>query len=158
MTQRMVEKMSKEQQYLVNQSMTMMDSFYDKEMDLLRSFEEEDSSQHSTRASAHYALGLLIRNEPGDVERAIQVFHKVFDVQYDAPDEIYHGTFATRPTDVHPPAGHYAWKSFAPGTAYFLERTFEKVSAQFIHKLQENGSLLTEAADPKQLKHLFIRQ
>ncbi|CAM4496286.1 hypothetical protein [Paenibacillus xylanexedens] len=155
MTQRMVEKMSKEQQYLVNQSMLMMDSFYDKEMDLLRSFEEEDSSQHSTRASAHYALGLLIRNESGDVERAIRVFHKVLDVQYDAPDEIYHGTFATRPNELHPPAGHYAWKSFAPGTAYFLERTFEKVSAQFIHKLQEEGSLLTEVADPKQLKHLF---
>ncbi|PQP81153.1 hypothetical protein C0Q44_22255 [Paenibacillus sp. PCH8] len=154
MTQRMVEKMSKEQQYLVNESMLMMDSFYDKERDLIRSF-EEDSSQHSTRASAHYALGLLIRNEPGDVERAIRVFHKVLDYQYDAPDEIYHGTFATRPNDVHPPAGHYAWKSFAPGTAYFLERTFEKVSAQFIHKLQEDGSLLTEAADPKRMKQFF---
>lgn len=154
MTERMVEKMSKEQQFLVNQSMLMMDNFYDKELDLMRSF-EENSSQHSTRSSAHYALGLLVRNETGDVERAVRVLHKVLDMQYDAPDEIYHGTFRTRPDAIHPPVGHYAWKSFAPGTAYFLERTFEKVSAQFIHHLQDADSILTDQADAKRMKQLF---
>lgn len=154
MTQPMVKKMSKEQQHLVNQSMFMMDRFYDDEFALLRSF-EDDASEHGTRGSAHYALGLLIRQEPGDVERAVRVLHKVLDYQYDAPEEIYHGTFATQTNEEHPPAGHYAWKSFAPGTAYFLERTFEKVSAQFIHNLQQENDLMKEGADAKQLKELF---
>ncbi|WP_366296279.1 hypothetical protein [Paenibacillus sp. AN1007] len=154
MTQPMVKKMSEEQQHLVMQSMDMMDRFYDEEFGLLRSSGEE-SSAHGTRGSAHYALGLLIRQKSGDVERAVRVLHKVLDYQYDAPEEIYHGTFATQSTDEHPPAGHYAWKSFAPGTAYFLERTFEKVSEAFIHKLQEENNLLKEEADVKQLRQLF---
>lgn len=154
MTQPMVKKMSKEQQYLVNQSMVMMDRLYDEEFGLLRGAEEQ-SSEHETRGSAHYALGLLIRQEPGDVERAALVLDKVLEYQYDAPDEIYHGTFMTQSNDVHPPAGHYAWKSFAPGTAYFLERTFEKVSAQFIHNLQQEKDVLKEGAEGKRLKRLF---
>ncbi|MGQ8875135.1 hypothetical protein [Paenibacillus sp. TSA_86.1] len=154
MTQPMVKMMSNQQQHLVRQSMAMMDRFYDDEVALLRSF-EDDSSQYGTRGSAHYALGLLIRQESGDVGKAIRVLHKVLDYQYDAPEEIYHGTFATQTNDEHPPIGHYAWKSFAPGTAYFLERTFEKVSAQFIHNLQQENDLLKEGADIKQLRELF---
>ncbi|PZT53345.1 hypothetical protein [Paenibacillus silvae] len=154
MTQPMVMQMSNEQQYLVHQSMVMMDRLYDEELGLLRSA-EENAAEHETRGSAHYALGLLIRQEPGDVERAARVLDKVLNYQYDAPEEIYHGTFMTQSNDVHPPAGHYAWKSFAPGTAYFLERTFEKVSAQFIHNLQQEHDVLKEGADAKRLKQLF---
>lgn len=154
MAERTIERMSKEQQYLVKQSMAMMDRFYDEQAGLLRSF-EENSAQYSTRASAHYALGLLIRNETADLDRAIRLLHNVLDMQFDAPEEIYHGTFRTRPDAADPPKGNYQWKSFAPGTAHFLEQTFDRISAKLAHDLQAEGVIHADAADAKRLKQLF---
>ncbi|QSF46308.1 hypothetical protein JRJ22_06845 [Paenibacillus tianjinensis] len=125
MTQAMIDKLTDRQQYLVMQSMTLMDSLYDGAMGLL--IDEERSDRHNTRSSAHYALGLLIRSGPGDVERACSLLNRVMDLQFDCPEEIYHGTFRVSPQAALPPAGNYDWKKFAPGFAFFLSETTEKV-------------------------------
>ncbi|MCG7376606.1 hypothetical protein MH215_06335 [Paenibacillus sp. ACRSA] len=153
MTEQVLEHMTKAQQHLVNQSMAYMDGLYVDDARLIQSY--ENTEELDTRGSAHYALGLLLRNGEGDAHRAEQVIQKVLAMQYEAPDEIYHGTFRTRPDVSDPPRGNYNWKEFAPGTAYFLERTFEKVSAKFIDALWNEESILNESTERKQVKKMF---
>lgn len=125
MTQAMINRLTEKQRHLVDQAMALMDSFYDAEMELL--IDEEQSDRHNTRSSAHYALGLLIRSGEGDQERAAGLLNKVMDLQFNVPDEIYHGTFRVSPQAALPPAGNYNWKEFAPGFAYFLSETTDKI-------------------------------
>ena len=125
MTQAMIDKLAERQRYLVIQSMALMDPLYDEAMGLL--IDEEQPDRHNTRSSAHYALGLLIRSGEGDAERAIRLLDRVMDLQFNCPDEIYHGTFRVSPQAALPPAGNYDWKKFAPGFAYFLSETTDKI-------------------------------
>ncbi len=100
-------------------------------------------------------MGLLLRNEVGDLEKACALLGKVMDMQFDCPDEIYHGTFKEAPQAAHPPIGNLPWKSFAPGFAYFLEDTFEKITAQYIHNASSESSQPLNAAQRKEVKRNF---
>ncbi|XEC94113.1 hypothetical protein AB6A23_22690 [Paenibacillus tarimensis] len=145
MTISMMDRMTEEQQFLINQAMEHMDAYYDESMSMLRNCEDGDLERHSTRGSAHYAVGLLIRRQSGDLERACKVLAKVMDMQFDCPEEIYHGTFRTSPQAENPPAGNYPWKSFAPGFAYFLSDTVGKITAQFMQQLEREMPHMTIA-------------
>lgn len=116
MTQVMIDGLSERQRYLVVQAMALMDSLYDEAMELV--IDEEESDRHNTRSSAHYALGLLIRGGAGDAQRACRLLDQVMNLQFNCPDEIYHGTFRVSP-QAAPPAENYEWKKFAPGFAFF---------------------------------------
>jgi hypothetical protein len=124
-TQAMIDRLTERQRHLVIQAMALMDPLYDGVMELL--IDEEQSDRHNTRSSAHYALGLLIRSGEGDHGRAVRLLNRVMDLQFDCPDEIYHGTFRVSPQAALPPAGNYDWKKFAPGFAYFLSETTDKI-------------------------------
>ncbi len=145
MTISMMEQMTEEQLYLINQAMGHMDAHYDESMALLRNSEDGDLEQHSTRGSAHYAVGLLIRRQAGDLERACKVLAKVMDMQFDYPEEIYHGTFRTSPQAGNPPVGRYAWKSFSPGSPYFLMDTLDQISRQLMKHMELEMQHLTIA-------------
>ncbi|UUZ82350.1 hypothetical protein LJK88_49575 [Paenibacillus sp. P26] len=54
----------------------------------------------------------------------------MMDMQYDCPEEIYHGTFRTAPQVPRPPSGNFPWKTFAPGFSFFLADTFGKIAEQ----------------------------
>ncbi|WP_438446958.1 hypothetical protein [Gorillibacterium sp. sgz5001074] len=140
-----INRLSDRQRYLIEQSMGMMDALYDDTIGLLR--DEEREGRHNTRSSAHYALGLLIRGGPGDLERADRVLHRVMDMQYLCPEEIYHGTFRVAPQVPDPPAGSFPWKSFAPGFAYFWNDTLEKIAKELhpgLNRLVEPAGLSME--------------
>ncbi|GEM_PF-742721 len=121
--------MSAEQLFLVEQSMLMMDRNYDEAEKLVR--DEEEGGRLSTRSSAHYALGLMLRDRPGDRERACAVARRVLDMQLDAPDEIYDGTFKVFPGAPTPPAGHMAWGVFPPGIAYSMPTSMAALFERF---------------------------
>lgn len=140
----LLDEMTYEQRYLVNQAVEEMDRHYDDAENMLR----EGKDRHGTRESAHYALGLLIRNAPGDAGRAFKVLGRVLDMQFDFPEEIYHGTFKTAPQAPNPPSGNFPWKSFAPGFAFFLDDTFRKVGKQ----LAELAASDDGGADPTAVK------
>lgn len=128
MTVSMLDRLATEQMFLVQQAMAEMDSHYDEEMRMLWNVENGDNKRHSTRASAHYAVGLLIRNGPGDRDRACAVLHSVLDMQLDCPGEIYHGTFKTSPQTAAPPLGGYPWNQFGPGFAHYMTSALETIS------------------------------
>ncbi len=136
-----LEHMPERKRNLAAAAVSYMDNMYDKEMKLLR--DSEDLSRHNTRGSGHYALGLLLRGEPGDTELACSVLNKLLDMQYDAPEEIYHGTFKSAPQDADPPRGNYPWKRLGNGHAYFLAETFEQIGAKLADS--SSGELDIEA-------------
>ncbi|MGN8769259.1 hypothetical protein ACTNDP_06860 [Paenibacillus barengoltzii] len=136
----MLEHMTPEQVFLVKQAMEEMDRHYDEAKHLLRNAEDGRSEWHSTRGSAHYAVGLLIRNGEGDTERACAVLNEVLNLQLDAPDEIFHGTFKTAPQAADPPRGGYPWKRFGPGFAYYVTSLLEKISGHLAEELGAAGN------------------
>ncbi len=58
--------------------------------------------RHGVRETAWYAVGLLLRDRPGDLPRAIRALNAVLDNQFDEPGRDYHGTFARAPEDPRP--------------------------------------------------------
>ncbi|MGN7764378.1 hypothetical protein [Paenibacillus sp. 22594] len=150
MTEVMIERLSDQQRFLLVQSLEMMDPLYDGAMELLR--DEEEPDKHNTRSSGHYALALLMRNASGDAERAYGVLERVMDLQFDCPDEIYHGTFRTSPQAGLPPAGNYDWKKFAPGFAFFLSETVEKVGKKLTGQLAGQGNLAASGLEDKAIR------
>ncbi|WNS46794.1 hypothetical protein [Paenibacillus sp. MMS20-IR301] len=150
MTQAMIDRLTERQRYLVDQAMELMDSFYDAEMELL--IDEERSDRHNTRSSAHYALGLLIRGGEGDLELACRLLRRVMALQFNAPDEIYHGTFRVSPQAALPPAGNYAWKKFAPGFTYFLSETTDKIGRRLGSALSREISHVLPEFDERRIR------
>lgn len=150
MTRTMMERFTDRQRHLLLQSMTLMDSLYDEGMGLLR--DEEQNDRHNTRSSAHYALGLLLRSGTGDVQRACSLLDRVMDLQFNCPDEIYHGTFRVSPQAALPPAGNYAWKTFAPGFAFFLSETTEKFGKQLSLNLSREAGQALPGLDDRAIR------
>ncbi len=90
--------------------------------------EVPDRSVHLVPQSAWYALGLLDRDAPGDIDRARRVIDAVLDLQYDRPGTPWHGTFARVAESPEPTAGAVEWVDYDPnwrqfvGTAWLLLR------------------------------------
>lgn len=139
-----LEKMDAKSRFLVEQSMAMMEALYDEREELLR--DEERPERHNTRGSVHYALGLLIRGAQGDAALAEKLLHRVMDLQFDAPGEIYDGTYRTAPQAAFPPGGHYGWRDFGPGLAFFLNDTFEKMEESLVKSMARDYSGLDDEA------------
>jgi len=81
------------------------------------------SGQHHVRATAWYALGLLMRGAPGDDERACSALGGVLDAQFNAPATVYHGTFrrTTEEPDLPvPPAVPTVWRDYDPNWREFI--------------------------------------
>ena len=58
---------------------------------------------HDVRKTSYYALGLMLRNWPGDVERGHLALNAVLDQQIDRPGQLCHGTFFRSPEESPPP-------------------------------------------------------
>lgn len=66
---------------LLQESMSWMDMYYDRERGYLFSLDSEALS-HETRSSVWYAAGLLARNEADDVEQAVKIVKNVVGAQF----------------------------------------------------------------------------
>jgi hypothetical protein len=60
--------------------------------------------RHLVRETSWYAVGLLLRNQRGDLERALQAIEAVLQQQIDEPGQPYDGTFQRSPEEPRPPA------------------------------------------------------
>ena len=84
------------------------------------------------RETSWYAAGLLLRNQPGDKERAIQAIEAVLKHQIDEPDQPYHGTFFRAPEEPHPPM-RYAqmFVQYDPNWRSFIGTTFALILEEY---------------------------
>ena len=81
-------------------------------------------SIHLVPNSAWYAVGLLRRAGPGDVERAAQTIHAVCATQYDEPGTVWHGTFARFLEWPRPSGDAVVWVDYDPNWRQFVGTTF----------------------------------
>lgn len=127
-------------------SMEWIDRFWDGRAGMIWSPSNEVSTRpgalarrHLVRETSWYAAGLLLRNQSGDKERAIQAIDAVLKQQIDEPDQPYHGTFFRAPEEPHPPT-RYAqmFVQYDPNWRSFIGTTFALI-------LDEYGSRLPES-------------
>lgn len=100
------------------------------------------------RDSVWYALGLLMRQEPGDVARAQTTIEAVLNYQYNTPTAVYHGTFKRHHQEPNPPADAVVWRDYDPNWREFIGMVF-------IILLKDFGELLL--ADLQERMRLSIR-
>ena len=120
---------------LTRASIACMDNLWDIDLGLLRSM--EDGPKHRVRASAWYALGLLLRNEDGDQDRACTALHSVLDNQFDEPGTAYHGTFYRAPEEPHPRAGAERWRGYDPNWRQFIGTTLAVILDEYENDLPD---------------------
>jgi hypothetical protein len=75
---------------------------------------------HVTRDSLWYAVGLFLRNGPGDQDRGRQIVGATLETQLDAPGTVFHGTFKRSPEEPVPPQDAVVWKHFDPNWREFI--------------------------------------
>ena len=102
---------------------------------------------HDVRKTSYYALGLLLRDRPGDVERAHLALNAVLDQQIERPGQLCHGTFFRSPEESPPPTNpqdldwtHYDpnWRQFIGTTlAIILEEYEEKIPDSLVERMDK---------------------
>ena len=129
-------------QQLLSASVAWMDRYWDEAMGLLWSPGDvadprrpQPGDGHMVRESAWYALGLLLRNGPGDVQRAIRALAAVLTYQLDEPDKVYHGTFYRAPEEPHPPEPATEWRHYDPNWREFIITTMAIILIEYEHQL-----------------------
>lgn len=125
-----------ESQTLLTETLAILDEWYEEELGLIRYARDEmalppPDARHAIRESSMYALGLLMRGQPGDKERANRVLNVVLDHQYDEPDQYYHGTFRRSPAEPHPPARSLIWRDYDPNWREFIGNGLVVVLQEF---------------------------
>ncbi|MEJ7585649.1 MAG: hypothetical protein WKF43_16560, partial [Acidimicrobiales bacterium] len=78
---------------------------------------------HLLPQTAWYAAGLLHRAGPGDHERALAALGAVLDHQYEAPGEVWHGTFTLVHESAQPRPGARMWVDYDPNWRQFIGST-----------------------------------
>ena len=79
---------------------------------------------HLVPQSAWFAVGLLVRDRPGDRGTAAAVFDRLVDDQYDQPGTIWHGTFRRFHEAPDPGPGAVEWIDYDPNWRQFIGTTF----------------------------------
>ena len=75
------------------------------------------------RETAFYAVGLLLRDAPGDFNRAFKAIEAVVKYQHDAPGKEYHGTFGRGPNEIETAKKTTAFKNYDPNWREFVGTT-----------------------------------
>ncbi|CAA9216099.1 MAG: hypothetical protein AVDCRST_MAG77-208 [uncultured Chloroflexi bacterium] len=86
---------------------------------------------HVVRDTLWYAIGLLLRNGPGDHPRALCAIDSSLRTQLDAPGTPHHGTFKRSPEEPEPPAESVVWKHFDPNWREFVGTLFAIILEDF---------------------------
>ncbi len=125
---------------LAARSTGWMDGYWDDEVGLLWHIGEAPlrlldpaapARVHTTRNTAWYAAGLLLRDGPGDRERAARALMAVLRHQFDEPGRVYHGTFYRAPEEPHPPAEPREWRDYDPNWREFVGTTLALILREY---------------------------
>lgn len=146
---------SAQEQKLLEYTVEQLDALYQEKEHLLSY--SNDIGRYDVRGSSHYALGLMTRRKPGDLERTFDIINRILDLQLDYPGEIYHGTFKRSPHEPPPPKGDFPWRRISSDARYFGDVLQEKTINTFLYRYQQEGASLEEALQmEKMLEQAFI--
>lgn len=122
---------------LATRSLAWMDRCWDATAGLFRApggaFYEDTPSAAAflLRESAWYALGLLLRDGPGDRLRALRTLDGVLQYQLDAPGQPYHGTWYRSPHEPPPPPNPVIWRDYDPNWREFIGTTLAVILLEY---------------------------
>jgi hypothetical protein len=128
---------------LLLRSMRVMDGCFDERAALIRPLsrlitpEGDRSRWLLVRETSWYAAGLLLRNQPGDRERALRSIEAVLKYQIDKPGAVYHGTFYRYPEEPQPP-GTRRWQDYDPNWREFIGTTFQIILVNYRDRLPQD--------------------
>jgi hypothetical protein len=115
---------------LARRSIAWMDGCWDEASGLFRVPDDAlyEASQagvpaHLVRETGWYALGLLLRDAPGDRARAFRAIEVVLTYQFDTPGQPYHGTWYRSPHEPPPPENPIIWRDYDPNWREFVGTT-----------------------------------
>jgi hypothetical protein len=127
--------MNKNTRALFQESMALNDLLYDEGVKLVKSPHSGQagprSNYHMVRESSWYALGLLVRDEPGDRKRAADILDAVLKQQYLTPGTPWYGTFRRAPEEKDPAPEATMWRNFDPNWRVFIGTTFEMILIEY---------------------------
>ncbi len=121
---------------LFDESMAMNAAFYDDSVKLVKAPGYRRSAAartgyHMVRESSWYALGLLVRDEAGDRQRAADILDAVLKQQYLTPGKPWYGTFRRAPEEQDPAPDAVMWRNFDPNWRVFIGTTFEMILVEY---------------------------
>ena len=122
--------------YWLTDALKWADAKWDDEVALLRVPTERrrrpmPDEVHIVRESVWYALGLLMRQENDDVERAGRAIEAIMRYQFDTPSTIYHGTFRRYTEEPTPPENPTVWQDYDPNWREFICTVFILMLIEF---------------------------
>ncbi|WP_263411223.1 hypothetical protein [Terriglobus tenax] len=124
---------------LFRDSMHWDEYFWDSSASLIRSpyFEahKPEAFRHMVRESSWYALGLLLRDQPGDRKRAAAVIDAVLQQQYTDPSARWFGTWKRSPEEPTPGPNAELWKDYDPNWRIFIGTTFAIMLTEYTDRL-----------------------
>jgi hypothetical protein len=126
---------------LFDEAMAMDAQFYDESVKLVKSpprpFPNASrvatgrGNYHMVRESSWYALGLLVRDQPGDRQRAADILDAVLKQQYLTAGTPWFGTFRRAPEEPDPAPDAVMWRNFDPNWRVFIGTTFEIILIEY---------------------------
>src|SRR6185312_13001555 len=128
-------------------SMHWGDHYFDPQTQFLLSPNSQENSEpsgkrhYTVRASGWYALGLLLRNNKGDNERAIHILNAILSMLYNEPGKRWDGTFRRSSGEPEPPANAVMWHDFDPNWREFIGTTFVMVLEDFPDRIPHDLAL-----------------
>lgn len=132
-----VASLSKNSRELFQIAMQWGDQSYDAQAMLCRmppspQYAEAHLPTHlAVRESGWYAVGLLLRDGPGDRERAAQILSTVLNAQYHEPGKPWDGTFRRTPAEPEPGANAEMWRAYDPNWREFIGTTFALILTEY---------------------------
>lgn len=120
MPQKSLNDLSPKARELTLASLEWSEQYWHEKGALLAIGDDLDTAKLNVRNSIWFALGLFLRNENNDIERANRVIHAVIDQQFDEPNTAFHGTYYRYVGEPHPPENPTMWKDFDPNWRQFI--------------------------------------
>jgi hypothetical protein len=93
------------------------------------------TTQFLVRESSWYALGLLLRDQPGDRDKAANVLRAVLKQQYDDLEKPWYGTFRRSPEEPEPDAQSAMWRAYDPNWREFIGTTFAIILNEYADRI-----------------------
>jgi hypothetical protein len=115
------------------QSMELGAHFWDAGARLLRSPSSHGGAAGPclVRESSWYALGLLLRDAPGDRRRAAEILNVVLQQQYVTPGVKWYGTWRVTPEEPVPGPASKAFLDYDPNWRMFIGTTFAIILTEY---------------------------
>ncbi len=136
--------LSEKKKAILAQSLKNFDPRYDEKASLLLS-REEGKNVHASRESVFYALALLLRQGPGDADRAADILDRVVSLQRLGAGQLWHGTFGSFLEQPCPVSSAVDIARLTPEARWQGDILWEKITDAFRAKLEAESSLASSA-------------